>query len=64
MRIACINGPTVEVSWARITFGPSSANSAAWLRTSAALAVAQRVSVHTLRPMVPKNDDFNGSHLP
>ena len=41
---------------ARMTSGTSAANSAACLRMSAASAVAQRVSIRTLRPMVqPKS---------
>ena len=38
-----------------MTSGASAANSAACLRMSAALAVAQRVSIRTLRPMVQPN---------
>ena len=38
---------------ARMTSGASATNSAACLRMSAALAVAQRVSMRTLRPMRP-----------
>ena len=55
VRVACSNGPTVEAPWARMTSGASAANSAACLRMSAALAVAQRVSIRTLRPMVQPN---------
>ena len=55
VRVACSNGPTVEAPWARMTSGASAANSAACLRISAALAVAQRVSIRTLRPMVQPN---------
>ena len=51
-RVACSNGPTDEVPWARMTSGASAANSAACLRISAASVVAQRVSILTLRPMV------------
>ena len=53
VRVACSNGPTVEVPWARMTSGASAANSAACLRMSAALAAAQRVSIRTLRPIGP-----------
>ena len=52
VRVACSNGPTVEVPGARMTSGASAANSAACLRISAALAVAQRVSIRTLRPWI------------
>jgi hypothetical protein len=52
VRVTCSNGPTVEAPWARMTSGASAANSAACLRTSAALAVAQRVSIRRLRPTV------------
>ena len=38
-----------------MTSGASAANSAACLRISAALVVAQRVSIRTLRPMVQPN---------
>ena len=38
-----------------MTSGASAANSAACLRISAALAVAQRVSIRTLRPMLQPN---------
>ncbi len=55
VRVACSNGATVELPWARMTSGASAANSAACLRISAALAVAQRVSIRTLRPMVQPN---------
>src|SRR6516225_3199523 len=55
VRVACSNGPTVEAPWARMTSGASVANSAACLRISTALAVAQRVSMRTLRPMVQPN---------
>ena len=48
VRVACSNGPTVEEPWARMTSGASAANSAACLRMSAALVVAQRVSMRTL----------------
>ena len=55
VRVACSNGPTVEVPVARMTSGASATNSAACLRMSAALVVAQRVSMRTLRPMVQPN---------
>ena len=55
VRVACSNGPTVEEPWARMTSGASAANSAACLRMSSALGVAQRVSIRTLRPMVQPN---------
>src|SRR5215467_1503101 len=52
VRVACSNGPTVEAPKARMTSGASAANSAACLRMSATLVVAQRVSMRTLRPIV------------
>ena len=55
VRVACSNGPMVEVPVARMTSGASATNSAACLRMSAALAVAQRLSIRTLRPMVQPN---------
>ena len=55
VRVACSIAPTVEVPWARMTSGASAANSTACLRISAALVVAQRVSIRTLRPMVQPN---------
>jgi hypothetical protein len=55
VRVACNNGPTVEVPWARMTSGASAANSAACLRVSAALTPDQRVSIRTLRPIVQPN---------
>ena len=55
VRVACSNGPTVEPPWARMTSGASATNSAACLRMLAALVVAQRVSMRTLRPMVQSN---------
>jgi hypothetical protein len=50
--VACSNCPTVEAPWERITSGVSATNSAACLRMASALAVAQRVSIRTLRPML------------
>ena len=55
VRVACSNGPTVVAPEARMTSGASATNSAACLRISAASAVAQRVSIRTLRPMVQPN---------
>ena len=55
VRVACSIGPKVEAPEARMTSGASAANSAACLRTSAALAVAQRVSISTFWPMVQPN---------
>ena len=55
VRVACSSGPTVEAPWAKMTSGASATNSAACLRISPALAVAQRVSIRTLRPMVQPN---------
>src|SRR5262245_22360879 len=52
---ACTIAPTVEAPWARMTSGASAANSVACLRISAALVVAQRVSIRTLRPMAQPN---------
>ena len=49
VRVTCSNGPTVELPRARMTSGASAASSAACLRISAALLVAQRVSIRTLR---------------
>jgi hypothetical protein len=40
VRVACSEGPTVEVPPARMTSGASAANSVACLRTSAASGVA------------------------
>ena len=48
VRVASSNGPTVEAPWARMTSGVSATNSAACLRMSVALVVAQRVSIRTL----------------
>jgi hypothetical protein len=45
--VACSNATTDEAPWARMTSGADEANSAACLRTSTALAVAQRVSIRT-----------------
>jgi len=56
MRVAFSNGATVAVPVpARMTSGASAANSAACLRMSSALVVAQRVSIRTLRPSVQPN---------
>jgi hypothetical protein len=55
VRVACSNGPTLEVPPASMTSGASAANSAACLRISSALVEAQRVSMLTLRPMVHPN---------
>ena len=55
VRVACSSGPTHEAPWARMTSGASAANSAACLRTSPALAVAQRVSIRTLWPRLQPN---------
>jgi hypothetical protein len=55
VRVACSNGLTLEVPWARMTSGTSAANSAAYLRASSALPPDQRVSICTLRPMVQPN---------
>ena len=55
MRVACSNGGTVESPVAKMTSGASSANSIACLRISEALAVAQCVSMRTLRPMLQPN---------
>ena len=54
VRVACSNGATVAVPLpATRTSGASAANSAACLRRSSELVVAQRVSMRTLRPMRP-----------
>ena len=56
VRVACSNGATVAVPVpARMTSGASAANSAACLRMSSGLVVAQRVSIRTLRPSVQPN---------
>ena len=55
VRVAGSNGPRVGAPWARMTSGASAANSAACLRMVSALAVAQRMSISTLRPMVQPN---------
>ena len=56
VRVACSNGATVAVPVAAtMTSGASAANSAACLRMSSALVVAQRVSIRTLRPSVQPN---------
>src|SRR5262249_53992068 len=55
VRVACSNGPTLEVPPASITSGASAANSAACLRISVASVVPQRVSMRRLRPMVQPN---------
>ena len=47
--------PTVEPPCASMTSGASATNSAACLRMASALAVAQRVSIRKLRPMVQPN---------
>ena len=52
MRVACSNAPTGPAPLARMTSGASATNSAACLRISATLAVAQRVSIRKLWPMV------------
>ena len=52
VRVACSNGPTVAVPEARMTSGASATNSAAYLRNPATLAVAQRMSIRTLRPSI------------
>ena len=56
VRVACSNGPTAEPPVARMTSGASATNSAACLRSARRRpAVAQRVSIRTLRPMVQPN---------
>jgi hypothetical protein len=56
VRVACSNGATVEVPVAAtMTSGASEASSAAYLRMSSALVVAQRVSIRALRPSVQPN---------
>jgi hypothetical protein len=57
VRVASSNGLTVESPWARMTSGASATNSTACLRMSAALVVAQRMSIRTLRPMLQPNCD-------
>lgn len=47
VRVACSRGPTVEAPGPKMTSGASAANSAAFLRTASALAVAQRMSIRT-----------------
>src|SRR5262245_30661091 len=56
VRVASSNGPTLELPPARMTSGTSAANSAAFLRISAVLVVAQRTSMRRLRPTAqPRN---------
>src|SRR5262245_17525770 len=55
VRLACNNGPTVEVPEARMTSGASATNSAAFLRVSAASPADQRCSIRKLRPWVQPN---------
>ena len=55
VRVAYSNGGIVVSPVARITSGVSAASSAACLRISEALAVAQRGSMRTLRPIVQPN---------
>ena len=45
VRVACCNGPSTPEPWARITSGLSATSSAAFLRISSTLAVAQCVSI-------------------
>src|SRR5262245_28056588 len=56
--------PTVEAPEARMTSGASAANSAACLRMSAPLVVAQRVSMRTLRPIVHPDCCSPGKNAP
>ena len=59
VRVACSNGATVAVPVpATRTSGASATNSAACLRSSSALVVAQRVSIRTLRSSVQPNRDM------
>ena len=51
----CENGGTVESPVDRMTSDASATNSVAFLRISAGLVVAQRVSMRTLRPMIQPN---------
>src|SRR5262245_9659556 len=51
VRVAWSSGGMVASPVARMTSGASAANSVACLRISAALAVAQRMSICMLRPM-------------
>jgi hypothetical protein len=51
VRVTCSIAPTAPAPCARMTSGASAANSAACLRRSAALVVAQRVSTRRLPPM-------------
>jgi hypothetical protein len=56
VRVACSNATTVTVPVAaRMTSGASATNSAACLRMSSGLVVAQRVSIRTLRPSAQPN---------
>ena len=58
VRVACSNGAAVAVPVAATrTSGASATNSAACLRRSSALVVAQRVSIRTLRSSVQPNCD-------
>jgi hypothetical protein len=54
-RVACCNGPTVELPWARMRSGASATNSAAYLRMRPASPEPQRYSIRTLRPSVQPN---------
>ena len=56
VRVACINGPTCEVSLAKMTSGASATNSAAYLRVrSASPKAPKRYSIRKLRPSLQPN---------
>jgi hypothetical protein len=63
-RVASNNALTDDEPWARTTSSARPAISAACLRTSVALAVAQRVSMRTLRPMLQPNRASSCRKLP
>ena len=52
VRVLCSSALTAVDPWATTTSGTRATNSAACLRMSSPLAVAQRVSIFTLLPMV------------
>src|SRR5262245_25662672 len=64
LRVTFNNAATVEAPKARMTSGASAANSAACLRISSALNVAQRASIRTLRPMVQPNNASSCRNAP
>ena len=61
VRVARSNACKLVEPWATMTSGASAANSAACLPMSAALGVAQRVSIRTLRPVMFGNNALGRS---